>query len=109
MIRNFKAAHKKGWYSSEDKYLDAVYRKNRAEIDAAYGKVNKLLKDKGVKFDQFASFRTRFKAQVRITKEANQVSITKAVKIYANKPIFKTKGEVGVDNFLSGLKKDPAA
>ena len=109
MIRNFKAAHKKGWYSSEDKYLDAVYRKNRAEIDAAYNKVNKLLKDKGVKFDQFASFRTRFKAQVRITQEANQVSITKAVKIYANKPIFKTKGEVGVDNFLSGLKKDPAA
>ena len=109
MIRNFKAAHNKGWYSSEDRYLDAVYRKNKTKIDAAYEKTRKLLKAKGVEFEDFSSFKTRFKNQVKLTQEINQVSITRAVKLYANKAIFKNKGEVGVDNMLSGLKKNPGA
>ena len=36
MINEFKAAHKKSWYDTEDRYLDAVYRKNKKKIDAAY-------------------------------------------------------------------------
>ena len=108
MIRNFKAAHKKGWYSSDDKYLDAVYRKNKDKIDADYSRLLKKLKESG-KVVQPTSFKTHFKNQVKLIQETNQVSITKAVKLYANYPTFKTAREVGVDNLLSGLKKDPKA
>ena len=106
MIRNFKAFHKKGWYDNEDRFLDAVYRRNRQKIDKAYSEKKKLLGDNG---KSFGSFKTHFKKQVKLTQEANQVSLTKAIKLYANYPMFKSKREVGIDNLLSGLKKNPEA
>lgn len=106
MIRNFKAAHKKSWYGTEDRYLDAVYRKNKEKIDKAFEETKTLFKQMG---KNMGSFKTYFKKQVRLVQEVNQVSLTKAVKLYANYPMFKSRHEVGVDNFLSGLKKDPEA
>lgn len=106
MIRNFKAAHKKSWYETEDRYLDAVYRKNKEQIDKAFDETKKLFKQMG---NKIGSLKTYFKKQVRLVKEVNQVPLAKAVKLYANYPMFKSRHEVGVDNFLSGLKKDPEA
>ena len=106
MIRNFKAAHKKSWYMSEESYLDAVYRKNKDIID----KSNKKAFEKaGNDVKVLKSFKKYFKSEVRRLQETNSISLKKAVKLYANYPIFKSKGEVGVENFLSGLKKDPGA
>lgn len=106
MIRNFKAAHKKSWYETEDRYLDAVYRKNKEQIDKAFDETKKLFKQMG---NKIGSLKTYFKKQVRLVQEVNQVPLAKAVKLYANYPMFKSRHEVGVDNFLSGLKKDPEA
>lgn len=106
MIRNFKAAHSKVWYSSEDKYLDAVYRKNKELIDKSY---KKAFEKAGADIKVLKSFKKYFKSEVRRLQETNSITLKKAVKLYANYPIFKTKGEVGVENFLSGLKKDPGA
>lgn len=106
MIRNFKAAHSKGWYSSEDKYLDAVYRNNREKIDKSY---RKAFEKAGAEIKVLKSFKKHFKSEVRRLQETNSINLKKAVKLYANYPIFKTKGEVGAENFLSGLKKDPEA
>lgn len=106
MIRNFKAAHKKSWYMSEESYLDAVYRKNKDIIDKSY---KKAFEKAGNDVKVLKSFKKYFKSEVRRLQETNSISLKKAVKLYANYPIFKSKGEVGVENFLSGLKKDPGA
>lgn len=106
MIRNFKAAHKKSWYDTEDRYLDAVYRKNKEQIDKSY---KKAFEKAGKDVKVLKSFKKYFKSEVRRLQETNSINLKKAVKLYANYPIFKTKGEVGVENFLSGLKKDPGA
>ena len=106
MINEFKAAHKKSWYDTEDRYLDAVYRKNKKKIDAAY---LKEVKEKKLDFKSYGSFRRKFKERVKYVQESRKVSLSKAVKLYSNFTIFKSKGEVAVDNFLSGLKKDPSA
>ena len=106
MIRNFKAAHKKSWYMSEESYLDAVYRKNKDIIDKSY---KKAFEKAGNDVKVLKSFKKYFKSEVRRLQETNSISLKKAVKLYANYPIFKSNGEVGVENFLSGLKKDPGA
>lgn len=106
MIRNFKAAHKKGWYGTEDRFLDAVYRKNREKIDKTYAETKKMYKQLG---EPMGSFKSYFKKQVRFVQEARQTSLTKALKIYANFPMFKSRGEIAVENFLSGMKKNPEA
>ena len=106
MINEFKAAHKKSWYDTEDRYLEAVYRKNKKKIDAAY---LKEVKEKKLDFKSYGSFRRKFKERVKYVQESRKVSLSKAVKLYSNFTIFKSKGEVGIDNFLSGLKKNPEA
>lgn len=106
MIRDFKAAHKKGWYTSEESYLDAVYRKNKEKIDKSY---NRALENINQRTKVRRTPKSYFKAEVRRVQETNATTLKKAVKLYANYPIFKTKGEVGVENFLSGMKKNPEA
>ena len=106
MIHDFKAAHKKSWYMSEESYLDAVYRKNKELIDKSY---KKAFEKAGTDIKVLKSFKKYFKSEVRRLQETNSITLKKAVKLYANYPIFKSKGEVGIDNFLSGLKKNPEA
>ena len=106
MINDFKAAHKKSWYMSEESYLDAVYRKNKEKIDKAYSKEAKANK---LNLTEYGSLRRRFKERVKYVQESRKVSLRKAVKLYSNFPIFKSRREVGIENFLSGLKKNPEA
>jgi len=106
MINYFKAAHKKSWYMSEESYLDAVYRKNRERIDKAY---LKEAKEKKLDVKSYGSLRRKFKERVKYVQESRKVSLSKAVKLYSNFTIFKSKREIGVENFLSGLKKNPEA
>ena len=106
MIHDFKAAHKKSWYMSEESYLDAVHRKNKELIDKSY---KKAFEKAGTDIKVLKSFKKYFKSEVRRLQETNSITLKKAVKLYANYPIFKSKGEVGIDNFLSGLKKNPEA
>lgn len=107
MIHDFKAAHKKGWYVSEESYLDAIYRKNKELIDKSY---KKAIEKAGTNIKMLkSSYKKYFKSEVRRLQETNSITLKKAVKLYANYPIFKSKGEVGIDNFLSGLKKNPEA
>ena len=106
MINDFKAAHKKSWYMSEDSYLDAVYRKNREKIDKAYAKEAKAKK---LSLTEYGSLRRRFKERVKYVQESRKVSLKTAVKLYSNFTIFKSRHEIGVENFLSGLKKNPEA
>ena len=106
MIHDFKAAHRKSWYMSEESYLDAVYRKNKELIDKSY---KKAFEKAGTDIKVLKSFKKYFKSEVRRLQETNSITLKKAVKLYANYPIFKSKGEVGIDNFLSGLKKNPDA
>lgn len=106
MIRDFKAAHKKSWYKSEEGYLDAVYRKNREKIDKSY---SRALENITQRTKVRRTMKSYFKAEVRRVQETNATTLKKAVKLYANYPIFKSRGEVGVDNFLSGMKKNKEA
>lgn len=106
MIRDFKAAHKKSWYMSEESYLDAVYRKNKEKIDKSY---KKALENITQRTKIRRTTKSYFKAEVRRVQETNATTLRKAVKLYANYPIFKSKGEVGIENFLSGMKKNPEA
>ena len=106
MIHDFKAAHRKSWYMSEESYLDAVYRKNKELIDKSY---KKAFEKAGTDIKVLKSFKKYFKSEVRRLQETNSINLKKAVKLYANYPIFKSKGEVGIENFLSGLKKNPEA
>ena len=106
MINEFKAAHKKSWYDTEDRYLDAVYRKNKKKIDAAY---LKEAKEKKLDVKSYGSLRRKFKERVKYVQESRKVSLSKAVKLYSNFTIFKSRHEIGVENFLSGLKKNPEA
>ena len=106
MINYFKAVHKKSWYVSEESYLDAVYRKNRERIDKAYFKE---AKEQKLDVKAYGSLRRKFKERVKYFKESRKVSLSKAVKLYSNFTIFKSRREVGIENFLSGLKKNPEA
>lgn len=94
-MKTFKAKFKKGKYKNTDKWIDAVYRNNKAVIDAELGGRKK-------------SAKTIFKQMVKEHMDEG-LSPTKAVSTIARSTLFTSKAERLQSNMWSGLTADKAA
>lgn len=94
-MRTFKAKHNKGYYKSTDAWIDAVYRNNRAVIDANLNLAGR-------------SPRATFK---QIIKEyiSEGVKPTVAMQTLARSTVFTPAQERIKTNLWTGLKGDKDA
>lgn len=93
-MKTFKAKKKKGAYKNTDKWLDAVYRNNKTEIDKELS---------------FAGNPKRVFKQMIKENIAEGMSPTLAVSTVARSTLFTPEAERLRNNMLSGLKSDKAA
>lgn len=93
-MKTFKAKHKKSFYKDTDKWIDAIYRNNKATIDA-----------------ELAFAGTPKKVFKQMVKEniAEGMSPTKAVSTIARSTLFTPEVERLRNNMRSGLKADKGA
>ena len=95
--KGFRGNKKANQYKSEDRYLSAVWKKNKDEIRQG------ILSEIGETVDDSEVYK-KFKAQYKILKEQTGWSRQKTMDFFTNTHTFKTMREIRADNVISALK-----
>lgn len=95
--KGFRANKKANQYKSLDRYLSAVWKKNKEEIRSG------ILSSIGETVDDKTVYRT-FKEQYKQIMEQTGWSRQKTMDYFTNTAVFKTQREIRAENVIAGLK-----